>query len=302
ETQKHHFAAHKVKTILLATSAALSTDAVQLAMMNNIDIVFVNYNGQPYGRIWHSKLGSTTRIRKAQLEISLNEEGLKWIKIWLNAKIEYRKDFLLDLKKHRPRQKASIEEGIDKIEEQHKKIGQISASNVGEVADTLRGLEGTAGRYYFDLLSRLLPNQYQFNGRSYRPAMDAFNAFLNYAYGMLYGKVEKALMIAGLDPYLGLLHRDDYNHLSLVYDFIEPYRIHVERPVYRLFSGKKVKQEHTTIMTKGISLNAEGKALLIERFNKYFEEEKVRYNNRNLTRAHGMQLDAHRFANQLIEK
>lgn len=51
EFKKHHFSAKKVKTILIATSAALSTDAVQLAMMHNVDIVFVNYDGQPYGRV-----------------------------------------------------------------------------------------------------------------------------------------------------------------------------------------------------------------------------------------------------------
>ncbi len=300
-TQKHHFSSKKVKTILLATSAALSTDAVKLAMMHNVDIVFVNYHGQPYGRVWHSKLGSTTKIRKAQLEASLNQTGFLWIQKWVIAKINNQREFLTELKRHRTSKATEIQSAIDRLTKQKDKIHQLSAETVTEVADTIRGIEGTAGRIYFESLSNLLMKAYQFKGRSYRPATDAFNAFLNYAYGMLYSKTEKALMIAGLDPYVGFMHRDDYNQLSFVYDFIEPYRIYADRVVYRLFSGKRVNKSHTENITNGFSLNNEGKRLLVERFNQYIEEEKIRYNNRNLVRSHAIQLDAHNFANRLIK-
>lgn len=300
EVKKHLFAAQKVKSILLGTSAALSTDAVKLAMMHNVDIVFVSYDGHPYGRVWHSKLGSTTKIRKAQLEASLNETGLSWIRQWLAAKVGNQRAFLMELKKHRATQGAFIQAAADKLNGQAQKISLIEGKNVTEVADTFRGLEGTAGRIYFDTLSKLLAKEYQFSGRSYRPATDPFNAFLNYAYGMLYSKVEKALMIAGLDPYVGFMHRDDYNQLSFVFDFIEPYRTHADQVVYRLFSGKHVNQSHTDRITNGFSLNKEGKALLVQRLNTHLEEEKIRHNGRNLTRSHAMQLDAHQLANQLI--
>ena len=56
-------AAHKVKSIWLNKGTALSTDAVALALQHNVDIVFLENNGTPLGRVWHSKLGSTTLIR-----------------------------------------------------------------------------------------------------------------------------------------------------------------------------------------------------------------------------------------------
>ncbi len=68
EYKKHHFAAKKVTCILMPKAASLSTDAIILALKYNVDIVFIDYNGQPIGRVWHSKLGSTTRISKAQLQ------------------------------------------------------------------------------------------------------------------------------------------------------------------------------------------------------------------------------------------
>lgn len=300
-SQKHHFAAQKVTSIIMTTSAALSTDAVRLALENNIDIIFAGRDGHPLGRVWHSKLGSTTKIRKRQLEASLGAEGLRWTLDWLAAKLGNQIEFIKDLKKHRSRMGDFLDERAAKIENLRQSIRlQADAPTVDAVADTLRGLEGTAGRLYFEVLSQTLPETYRFNGRSFRPAQDAFNAFLNYGYGVLYSRVEKALMIAGLDPYVGFLHRDDYNQKSMVFDFIEPYRIHVEIPVFRLFSAKKVNQSHTAELAGGVTLVKEGKQLLIEKLNEYLEVQTIRYNGRNQTRANGLQMDAHRFANELI--
>src|SRR5690349_9837306 len=69
--EKHQLAAHKVNSIVMPKAAALSTDAIHLAMKYNIDIVLIENDGHPVGRFWHSKLGSTTKIRKCQLEASL---------------------------------------------------------------------------------------------------------------------------------------------------------------------------------------------------------------------------------------
>ncbi len=124
---------------------------------------------------------------------------------------------------------------------------------------------------------------------------------MNYAYGILYGKVEKALIIAGLDPYVGFMHRDDYNQKSLVFDYIEPYRIYGERVVYALFANKKVTSEHTDAITNGFSLNKAGKMLLIEAFQQYTVEEKVLYNKRKESRINILQLEAHHIAQKILK-
>lgn len=300
--KKFNYSSKKVSSIILGQGVALSTDAVKLAVKNNIDIIFSEYDGFPIGRVWHSKLGSTTRIRKKQLEASLNEIGLKWIKLWILQKVLNQMEFLDDLKKHRSDKLNFLNDKIINISSLKNSLELIEGTNVKDVADTIRGLEGTAGRIYFETLSMLLSDEYKFNGRSSRPALDQFNAFLNYAYGVLYGRVEKALIIAGVDPYLGFLHRDDYNQLSMVFDFIEQYRIFSDRVVFRLFSGKKVNQSHTDRMNNGFILNNEGKKLLMENYNKYLEDDPIRYKGRNITRSNIIQFDAHSFANSLIGK
>lgn len=300
EPKKQLIAAHKISSIVMSTSGVLSTDAVVLALKNNIDIIFTKSDGYPMGRIWHSKLGSTTRIRKRQLEASLCGEAVRFTKAWITEKMTNQLEFIKDLKKHRPQMADFLNDKIGRIENLIVSIDKLEAEKIEEIADTIRGLEGTAGRLYFETICYILPTQYQFNGRSMRPAKDSFNAFLNYGFGVLYSRVEKILMLAGLDPYVGFLHRDDYNQKSMVFDFIEPYRTMVETTVFRLFSAKKINIAHTDEITNGITLNKEGKELLITALNGYMEGETIRYKGRNQTRSNAMQQDAHSFANALI--
>lgn len=53
--QKQEISAKKVEQILITTSTALTTDAIELAVENNIDIGSKKY-GQPFARVWHSKM------------------------------------------------------------------------------------------------------------------------------------------------------------------------------------------------------------------------------------------------------
>lgn len=298
----NHIAAHKVKSFVMSKGSALSTDAIALALKHNIDIVIVDYKGHPIGRFWHSKLGSTTKIRKRQLEVSLSTDGLGYVKKWLGMKLENQADFLNDLKKHRESLKASLDNKIESILDFKDKISAIEGENIAAVADTLRGWEGSAGRHYFEALSICMPKDFAFKGRSFRPAKDGFNAMLNYGYGILYSRVERALMLAGLDPYVGFMHRDDYNTKSLVFDYIEPYRIHAERFVFRLFTGKKINKAFFDSYNEGISLNKVGKEFFVGPYLEYLDSEKIRHAGRNQTRMNALQLEAHRFANKLIDK
>lgn len=301
KVEKYHYSSKKVSGIIISIGAAISSDAVKLAVENNIDILFVGSNGFPFARMWHCKLGSTTKIRKEQLKVSTNTIGMKWIKEWVSQKINNQTEFIKNLKKHRKLKADYLDDKIEKLQNLEISIIKLKGNSLDDISDTIRGIEGTAARLYFETLNSVLPDEYKFNGRSSRPAKDPFNTFLNYAYGILYGKIEKSLMIAGLDPYVGILHRDDYNQLSFVFDFIEPYRIYVDTVVFRLFSAKKVNKSHTDKITGGYYLNKPGKELLVTAFNNYFDVDTIRYKGRNQTRSNAIQMDAHSFANSLIK-
>lgn len=298
----NHIAAHKITSFVMSEGAALSTDAVALALQHNIDIVVVDNLGNPMGRFWHSKLGSTAKIRKAQLEASLNSIGLNQVKTWLSTKLENQADFLQNLKKHRKKLRGYLDEKSDAILNFRRKIQEMETETINEAADSFRGWEGSAARHYFGALSKCMPDGFAFKGRSFRPADDEFNAMLNYAYGILYSRIERSLMLAGLDPYVGFMHRDDYNTKSLVFDYIEPYRIHAERFVFRLFTGKKINKVYFEELTNGFSLNKEGKEFFVSPYLEYLDSDKIRYKGKLQTRMNVVQLEAHRFANSLIER
>jgi len=289
----------KVDSIIITTSAYLSTDALKMAIENNIDVIFLDEFGDPYGRIWHSKLGSTVLIRRKQLEISNTEKGVELVKEWTVAKLSNQIDFLQRLSRPREDKTERLHESIQGIQEIKKRVTSLSGM-IDEKRGTIMAFEGAAGKIYFDSLSYIMPDRFKFEGRSRIPAKDEFNALLNYGYGVLYSLVEKACIIAGLDPYIGFLHTDNYNKKSLVFDLIEMFRIFAEETVVYLFSGRKIKVEYFDEVKGGFTLNKEGKAVLIEALNSTLDET-MRYKGRNIQKRNIIQFECHSIANRLIK-
>ncbi len=288
----------KVNSILITTAAYITTDAIKLAVDNNIDIVFLDTHGDPYGRVWHPKLGSTTLIRRRQLELYESSEGLNLAKEWGLKKLDNQIELLGRLKKAREEKREELAGYILEIEHSREQMKRLRGTVDARRQDML-GLEGKASRAYFEALSSIMPERYRFAGRSRNPARDEFNALLNYGYGMLYSLVEKACIIAGLDPYVGFLHTDSYNKKSLVFDIIEIFRVHVDETVVHLFTRRMVKDEFFEPLEQGMGLSKDGKAALIESINKALEEP-IEYRGRNVKTRNTIQMECHRIANGLI--
>lgn len=290
----------KVSSILISTAAYITTDAIKMAMENNVDIVFIDEFGNPYGRVWHPKLGSTTLIRRKQLEIAEAEEGLNLSLDWVRTKFNNQIDLLKRLRKTRPHRSTDITSYIEKLENTKGSLDSLSGT-IEDCRSSIMGIEGSGGRIYFGALSSLLPDRFKFTGRSRNPAKDEFNTLLNYSYGVLYSLVEKGCIIAGLDPYVGFIHTDHYNKKSLVFDLIENYRIWADETVVNLFASRKVKVEYFDEIPNGFTLNKEGKTVLLTDFNAFMDES-IRYRGRNIKRNNIIQFDCHKIANQLIKE
>lgn len=74
--------------------------------------------------------------------------------------------------------------------------------------------------------------------REKQGAEDAMNARLNFGYAVLRSMVARSLVLAGLNPALGLGHSNMENPFNLADDFIEPYRFVVERYVAAIDFGE----------------------------------------------------------------
>ena len=307
--QLTEISSRKVRSILISTGAAFSSDAVQLAVEKNIDILFLDKYGDPFGRVWHGRPGSTTAIRRMQLAVAQTDLGVQLALGWIGRKFDNQIALLTRMRDRRTRLSAPLTEAIGSLKtlkEQTQDLAGNACDDTGSISiDSMRqsllGLEGRAGRTYWETVSLLLPVHYRFAGRSRNPAQDAFNCLLNYAYGMLYGIVERACLLAGLDPYIGFIHTDHYNKPSLVFDLIEQYRIWADETVIGLFSARKIKQGQFDKLSNGFTLNKEGKAVLIEAFTDYLDTA-IRYRGRNITRRDSIQFDLHRIANDLLSQ
>ena len=144
---------------------------------------------------------------------------------------------------------------------------------VREIANNLRANEGNASKEYFRALNLFIPEKYRFKERSQHPATDIANAMLNYGYGILYGKIENALIRCGIDPYIGILHRDEYGRPVLSFDVIELYRVWIDYIVYSLLAQNIITEDYYSRDERGaVWLEALGRRVIIQSVNDYLSE------------------------------
>lgn len=298
EDKKSKISPNKIKSIVMTTGAHISTDAIALAVKNNIDIVILDDFGDVTGRFWHSKFGSTAYIRRKQIEIFEGESALKYAKYFLNKKLISSIKHLKDLKHNRPSRHDYLDFKIKEIDYYSEKINNVFGS-IDEQRNLLMSYEGNASKIYYEAIEKLIPKEFVFKGRSFRPAEDEYNCLLNYGFGILYNKVEKSLIIAGLDPFVGILHVDGYNRKSLVFDIIEIFRCYVWEVVLKLFSQKKINKGFFDKIYGGYKLNKDGKKILAQELSEYMSD-KIEFDGRHLERSAVIQSYCHKLANSLI--
>ena len=293
------FAPPKVKSILLNPGTSLTYEAIVLAVESGIDILFTERSGFPVARIWTNRFGSIATIRKQQVAFSQSEQATQWVKQILIRKIENQGLILSMIDGYQTSRSPIIRDAIAKLEVYRVRLSETAQLSLQDAAGTFRGLEGKSGAVYFGVIGGLLPDKYRFGKRSQHPAADMFNAMLNYAYGMLYGKIETALIKAGVDPFLGVFHRDEYNRPVLTYDWIEQYRIWADYVVIKLCMEHVIFIEFFEIKPDGAFwLAADGKRILIQSLNDYLEEVVV-IKGISRSRLHHIDWDITQFAGML---
>jgi CRISPR-associated protein Cas1 len=273
---------HEVKSICLHAATRLSHEVVMTAIEHNTDVLFVDRKGFPVGRLWSHHFGSIATIRKHQLQFAQSRTGIEWIRSVLIRKLGNQRtvvDLLAALGNvgRVDESTPDYEETLHTLARYQEKIRQVSTDDASECFATFRGLEGSASRAYFAQINRFLPEQYRFAKRAHRGATDAFNCLLNYAYGMLYGQCESALIQVGIDPFVGVMHRDEYNRPVLVYDFIELFRAWADYVVCHLLMQEVVFDEFFDRSGDpgepgNYWLNTTGKRILIQSMNDYLAE------------------------------
>lgn len=270
ETEPQRIPAGKVTCIYLHRSVTLSGEVAFAAAANDVDVQFVDRNGQPVARLWTNRFGSISVIRKQQLVFSQHQDAIGWVKQVLMDKIDNCVALLLSVQGLSGSTYTTA--AIEKMSGLKDRILAVESVDMGEAGLKLRPLEAAASKVYFQTISLLLPPQYQYAKRSQHPGLDMFNGMLNYVYGILYSRIEKALIKAGIDPHVGIFHRDDYNKPVFSYDVIERFRCWAEWVVVRLCQQEVIFLEFFEVEDGAFYLNNYGKRIVIQAFEDYMTE------------------------------
>lgn len=255
---------HLESVVIANQGVSLSAEAVRECTERGIPIFFISGTGTAYASLYSAGLTGTVATRRAQLAAFNDLRGLQLVLAFGSGKLHNQANLLKYMAKYRKETDPALYEElricsaevldalIDMSRIEQYPEFQDGTVTVNDLRQELLGLEGQAARSYWSAVKQILPEKYGFTGRTGRGATDPINSALNYGYGILYGQIERALVLAGLDPYAGFLHVDRPGKPSLTLDFIEEFRpVIVDRVIFGLANRQvNFEQEENHLLTK----------------------------------------------------
>ena len=222
---------------VLSMGVSISAAALEACCERGIPIFFIDTTGEPYASIYSSGLAGTVLTRREQLRAYDDQRGASLGVAFAAGKIQNQATTLKYLAKTRKdtplgnELKLAAGDVLDHLAW----LDRLQGNTVDELRGSILAAEGNAAQVYWQAVRAVIPDAYQWPSRVGRGAKDAINSLLNYGYGILYGQMERALVLAGLDPYAGFIHVDRPGKPSLVLDLIEEFRqVAVDRVVFGL--------------------------------------------------------------------
>lgn len=260
--------------LILAGGVSLSADAIRGCAERGIPISFVSRSGSPYAKLIAPELTGTVQTRRQQLLAFGDGRGVYLARAFAVGKLQNQATLLKYIAKYRqstaPETYEMAREAAFRIEHLARRITEVDGETVDDVRMTIMNLEAQAARHYWEAARHLvqLPPGVDWPGRETRGSTDLVNQCLNYGYGILYAQVERAVLLAGLDPYAGFLHEDRPGKPSLVLDLIEEFRPYaVDRCVFALLNQRvqlgqddhgRLDDETRTTLAKRVNERLEG--------------------------------------------
>jgi len=262
--------------IIINSNVNITSSAIQLAAEHNIPIHIGDKYGNPLSTIYPTDIAGNPELKIQQLKFRETNEGLSIAKKFAKASIVNRGKMMTSLGRTRDNQSLK-EKGkeILKLKEKFKEIkGELNRKN----RETIMNIEGRGAKKYYKKLTEILPEDIFEGKRKRKPPRDCFNAALSYGYGVLYPRVHKSVIYAGLNPYLSFLHAEYGRRPGLVMDLVEEFRQPVvDRAVINLSIRGQLSSEDVSAKENGVLLNKQGrKKVADEVLDKLSSEKKHR--------------------------
>ncbi|MCZ7571798.1 MAG: CRISPR-associated endonuclease Cas1 [Ardenticatenaceae bacterium] len=230
KTQQQAPIMHLEAILITGKGVSISADVLAACCEAGIPVHFMNAFGKPYGTVYSAGLVGTVRTRRAQLAAYDDGRALAVARALGQAKLQNQAGLLRYAAKYRqenaPEVYAVVRDAMTEVLVQADEVARIApeAAHVEQLRNLLLAVEGRGAQHYWRGFGALLPPELTWPGRLGQGARDPVNSALNYGYGVLYSQIERAIILAGLDPYAGYVHADRPGKPSLVLDLVEPFR------------------------------------------------------------------------------
>jgi CRISPR-associated protein Cas1 len=218
----HEVAWDHISEVAVLGGHRIAPSLFQYALRERIPVSLYTRSGEPVGMVLPHGVSSPTEraLRQHQWAVPAGA-ALAAARSLVEAKIH-------NLRLLARRQPGDTEVLLARLDEASR------AALRADSAERLRGIEGRAAHDWFHHWHGWLPEGFGFPGRSGRGAADPINAVLNLLYTQLFRACWLAALVAGLDPYLGVLHIGNRRYAALAADLQEPFRFLVDRLVLDL--------------------------------------------------------------------
>lgn len=204
--------------VFIGERIRVTSSALLTLLSHGVPAVFVSGKMDVYGLLFDVIQVGTINARSIQYKCFEDEYcRLKYAKPVIESKLRgfynilrYEYKYYKDLMKDYEYVKLGLLETIEQV------------GNAKSI-DELRIIEAKGSKYFWSILTGLIPEKYGFTGREPRKG-DPINSALDFTYAILYGILTKALVVNGIDPFNGLIHTLKAGRLSLVYDISEMFK------------------------------------------------------------------------------
>lgn len=248
---------HLEQVVVSGKAVSFSAEAVAACAGQGIPIYFISFGGMPYASLYAAGLTGTVQTRRAQLLAYHDRRGVALALAMAEAKLKNQAALLRYLAKYRKEREPELFQELRllalEVEDHLTELAKlVKWEQVEHLRSELMGLEGRAAQKYWQGVKQVVEIGPDWPGRKGRGAKDPVNSALNYGYGILYGQIEWAIVLAGLDPYAGFIHADRPGKPSLVLDLIEEFRQPVvDRAVFALLNkGSALKLDERGLLTE----------------------------------------------------
>ena len=210
----------EVELVVVLPGIQLTSAALAQLLDRGIETIFLRADGGFRGRLQGS-FSTNPEMRLAQYQRAYSPWGLELAKRIVRGKIRNQRA-LLQLRNRATRgQSGPLQEGIDSLAAY---LHPLDRAATCPEREALMGLEGHCARIYYQALQHCFSPEWNFRGRNRQPPLDPINALLSWGYGVLLARVFSAVVMAGLDPYLGFFHANLPYRPNLVLDMMEEFR------------------------------------------------------------------------------